>query len=85
MSKESILSYYGTVLDVLRDANFRVQIEEDENHSPVEQVVCICYLSGLMRKQRKRVSAGDKVLVEFSADSMNKGRVARKIMVTRNV
>ena len=53
MAKEELLEFPGTVLELLPNATFRVQLENDH--------ILIANTAGKMRKNRIRVLAGDKV------------------------
>ena len=57
MSKEELLEFPGTVVELLPNAMFRVKLENDHE--------IIAHTAGKMRKNRIRVLTGDKVLVEF--------------------
>ncbi len=67
MSKEALLEFPGVVLELLPNAMFRVKLEND--HELLAQV------SGKMRKNRIRVLAGDKVMVEMTPYDLSKGRI----------
>ena len=56
MAKEELLEFPGTVTELLPNATFRVTLENDHE--------IIAHTAGKMRKNRIRVLAGDKVLVE---------------------
>ena len=55
MAKEELLEFPGVVSELLPNAMFRVQLENDHE--------VIAHTAGKMRKNRIRVLAGDKVLV----------------------
>jgi len=61
----------GTVIDVLPNAMFRVQIEGIER--PVIGVI-----SGRMRMNNIKILLGDSVDIEFSAYDLTKGRITRR-------
>ena len=65
MAKEELLEFPGTVSEVLPNATFRVKLENDHE--------IIAHTAGKMRKNRIRVSAGDKVLVEMTPYDLTKG------------
>ncbi|MBI1238753.1 MAG: translation initiation factor IF-1 [Alphaproteobacteria bacterium] len=67
MSKEELLEFPGTVLELLPNATFRVQLENEH--------VVIAHTAGKMRKNRIRVLAGDKVLIEMTPYDLTKGRI----------
>jgi len=62
MAKEELLEFPGTVSEVLPNATFRVKLENDHE--------IIAHTAGKMRKNRIRVSAGDKVLVALNDGSL---------------
>ena len=67
MAKEELLEFPGTVLELLPNATFRVQLENDH--------ILIAHTAGKMRKNRIRVLAGDKVLVVMTPYDLTKGRI----------
>jgi translation initiation factor IF-1 len=67
MSKEELLEFPGTVLELLPNATFRVKL--DNGHE------IIAHTAGKMRKNRIRVLTGDKVLVEMTPYDLSKGRI----------
>jgi translation initiation factor IF-1 len=70
MTKEELIQFTGTVLELLPDAMFRVQLENGH--------IIIAYTSGKMRKNRIRILAGDKVSVEMTPYDLTKGRVTHR-------
>jgi translation initiation factor IF-1 len=71
MAKEELLEFPGTVSEVLPNATFRVRLENDHE--------IIAHTAGKMRKNRIRVSAGDKVLVEMTPYDLTKGRITFRV------
>ncbi|HCK83257.1 MAG TPA: translation initiation factor IF-1 [Hyphomonadaceae bacterium] len=67
MPKEELLEFSGTVMELLPNATFRIELENGHE--------IIGHTAGKMRKNRIRVLAGDKVLVEMSPYDLTKGRV----------
>ena len=67
MAKEELLDFAGTVMELLPNATFRIELENGHE--------IIGHTAGKMRKNRIRVLAGDKVLVEMSPYDLTKGRV----------
>jgi translation initiation factor IF-1 len=67
MSKEELLEFPGTVIELLPNATFRVRLENDHE--------IIAHTAGKMRKNRIRVLTGDKVLVEMTPYDLTKGRI----------
>ena len=68
MTKEDLLEFPGVVTELLPNATFRVRLENN-NHE------IIAHTAGKMRKNRIRVLAGDKVLVEMTPYDLTKGRI----------
>ncbi len=62
------MSFPGFVVELLPNATFRVKLENDHE--------IIAHTAGKMRKNRIRVLAGDKVLVEMTLYDLTKGRIA---------
>jgi len=67
MAKEELLEFAGTVIELLPNATFRIELENGHE--------IIGHTAGKMRKNRIRALAGDKVLVEMSPYDLTKGRV----------
>ena len=57
----------GVVTELLPNATFRVKLENEHE--------IIAHTAGRMRKNRIRVLAGDKVLVEMTPYDLTKGRI----------
>lgn len=70
MSKDDLIQFTGTVLELLPNATFRVKLENDH--------IIIAHTSGRMRKNRIRVLLGDKVTVEMTPYDLTKGRVIHR-------
>jgi translation initiation factor IF-1 len=67
MSKEELIEFEGTVVELLPNATFRVKLENDHE--------IIAHTAGKMRKNRIRVLTGDKVMVEMTPYDLTKGRI----------
>jgi len=67
MAKEELLSFEGTVVELLPNATFRVKLDNDH--------IVIAHTAGKMRKNRIRVLAGDKVTIEMTPYDLSKGRI----------
>ena len=67
MSKEDLLEFNGTIMELLPNATFRVQLENGH--------MVLAHTSGRMRKNRIRVLAGDLVTVEMTPYDLSKGRI----------
>ena len=67
MAKEDLIEFKGVVTEVLPNAMFRVTLENDHE--------ILAHSAGKMRKNRIRVLAGDKVVVEMTPYDLTKGRI----------
>jgi len=67
MTKEEVLEFPGIVTELLPNATFRVKLENEHE--------IIAHTAGRMRKNRIRVLAGDKVLVEMTPYDLSEGRI----------
>ena len=67
MAKEELLEFEGMVTELLPNATFRVML--DNKHE------IIAHTAGKMRKNRIRVLAGDRVMVEMTPYDLTKGRI----------
>ena len=65
--EENILTFSGVVTELLKNAMFRVTLENGHE--------VIAHASGKLRKNRIRVLQGDKVTVDVSAYALKKGRI----------
>ncbi|RCL01994.1 MAG: translation initiation factor IF-1 [Candidatus Tokpelaia sp. JSC189] len=67
MAKEEVLEFSGIITELLPNAMFRVKLDNDHE--------IIAHTAGKMRKNRIRVLAGDKVMVEMTPYDLTKGRI----------
>jgi translation initiation factor IF-1 len=67
MAKQDAIELEGTVVEVLPNATFRVEIENGHT--------VLATLGGKMRQHRIRVLAGDLVKVEVSPYDLSRGRI----------
>jgi translation initiation factor IF-1 len=67
MAKEDQIEMDGTVVDVLPNTMFRVELENGH--------VVIAHISGKMRKNYIRILKGDKVTVQLTPYDLTKGRI----------
>ncbi len=72
MAKEELLSFEGTVVELLPNATFRVKLDSNDH-------IVIAHTAGKMRKNRIRVLAGDKVTVEMTPYDLTKGRITYRM------
>ena len=67
MAKEESITLEGTVIEPLKNAMFRVEL--DNGHS------ILAHVSGKMRKFYIRILPGDRVTVEVSPYDLTRGRI----------
>ena len=65
--EENILTFNGTVTDLLPNAMFRVKLGNGHE--------IVAHAAGKLRKNRIRVLQGDRVTVDVSAYDLKKGRI----------
>ena len=66
-AKEEGITVDGTVIEALRNAMFRVELENKH--------IVLAHVSGKMRKFFIRILPGDKVTVELSPYDLTRGRI----------
>lgn len=71
MAKEDLVEAEGEVIESLRNAMFRVRLD---NGSEVT-----CAISGKIRKNRIRIQVCDKVKVELSPYDLDRGRITYRL------
>jgi translation initiation factor IF-1 len=71
MAKEGILEFEGSIVDVLPNQMFKVELENGH--------VVTCYTGGKMRQFKIRLVAGDKVRIEMTPYDLEKGRITRRL------
>ncbi len=67
MSKADVIEVEGTVLEKLRNAMFKVELENKH--------VVLAHISGKLRMNFIRILPGDKVTIELSPYDLSKGRI----------
>ncbi len=67
MSKQDLLEFKGKVTEILKNAQFRVLLENGH--------LVTAHTAGKLRKNRIRVLQGDNVTVEISPYDLTKGRI----------
>jgi len=67
MMKENLIEFYGTVIELLPNAMFRVKLDHDHQ--------IVADTAGKMRKIRIRVPAGDWVNGEMTPYDLSKSRI----------
>ncbi len=66
-NKEDVIETEGVVVEVLRNANFKVKLTNG--------FVITAYLSGKLHLNNIKILAGDQVKVEMSLYDLTKGRI----------
>lgn len=67
MAKEEILSYKGTILEILPGQMYRVELENKHK--------LIAYAGGKIKKNKIKILTGDSVEVAISPYDLTKGRI----------
>lgn len=70
MSKEEVVVKEGIVLNLLPNANFKVNLENGNK--------IIAHISGKMRKNRIKILVGDKVKISMNKYNLNIGRIINR-------
>ncbi len=70
MAKDDVIVIDGKVTEALPNAMFRVEL--DNGH------VVLCHISGKMRMHYIKILPGDKVRVEITPYSLDKGRITHR-------
>lgn len=68
MAKQNIIEQDGTVIEVLPNTMFNVELDNG--------VHLLCHISGKMRMNNIRIILGDRVKVELSPYDLTKGRIS---------
>ncbi|GAA7505002.1 translation initiation factor IF-1 [Helicobacter pylori] len=67
MAKDDVIEVDGKVIEALPNATFKVEL--DNKH------VVLCRISGKMRMHYIRIALGDRVKLELTPYSLDKGRI----------
>lgn len=67
MAKNDVIEIDGKVTEALPNATFRVELENGHE--------VLCHIAGKMRMHYIRIMLGDKVKVELTPYSLDKGRI----------
>ena len=67
MTKDGIIQVEGTVVEILPNTKFIVEIQGGHRLT--------AYISGKLRDNNIRILLGDKVVVEMSQYDLNQGRI----------
>ncbi len=71
MSKEDVIEVRGTIVEVLPNSQFRVELETGQK--------VLAHLAGRMRIHYVRIVAGDTVKVELSPYDLTRGRITYRL------
>jgi len=66
-NKENIIEFEATVIDVLPNTMFKVELENGHQ--------ILAHVSGKIRMNNIRILPGDKVVVELSTYDLTRGRI----------
>lgn len=67
MAKDDVIEIDGVVTEALPNATFRVELENKH--------LILCHIAGKMRMNYIRILPGDKVRIELTPYSLDKGRI----------
>ena len=67
MAKDDVIEIDGIVKEALPNATFRVELENGH--------IILCHIAGRMRMNYIKILQGDKVKIELSPYSLDKGRI----------
>ena len=67
MAKEDVLELEGTVVETLRNAMFKVELENGHQ--------ILAHISGKLRMNFIKILPGDKVKIEMSPYDLTRGRI----------
>jgi len=69
---DDVIKMEGVITEVLRNTNYRVKIENIENH-------ILATLSGRIRQNNIKVLTGDRVQLDISPYDLSRGRITRRL------
>ena len=67
MAKQQSIEQDGTIIEALSNAMFRVELENGH--------IILCHIAGKMRMHYIKILPGDKVKLELTPYSLDKGRI----------
>jgi translation initiation factor IF-1 len=67
LAKDDVIEIDGVVVEALPNATFRVELENKH--------IILCHIAGKMRMNYIRILPGDKVKIELTPYSLDKGRI----------
>ena len=71
MAKEELVECEGTVVELLPDVNFKIELDNGN--------IITAYAAGNLRKHRIRILTNDRVTVELSMHDLTNGRVVKRL------
>lgn len=74
-NKEELIETEGVVVEVLRNANFKVKLQNG--------YVITAYLSGKLHLNNIKILVGDSVKVEMSLYDLTKGRITWRMKTNK--
>jgi translation initiation factor IF-1 len=73
LAKDDVIEIDGIVVESLPNATFRVEL--DNKRVELDKHVILCHIAGKMRMHYIRILPGDRVKVELTPYSLDKGRI----------
>ena len=70
MAKADVIEVDGKIIEALPNATFRVELENGH--------IVLCHISGKMRMHYIKILLNDKVRVEITPYSLDKGRITHR-------
>ncbi|GHQ12449.1 translation initiation factor IF-1 [Helicobacter pylori] len=67
MARDDVIEVDGKVIEALPNATFKVELDNEH--------VVLCRISGKMRMHYIRIALGDRVKLELTPYSLDKGRI----------
>ena len=67
MAKADVIEVEGKIIEALPNASFRVELENGH--------IILCHIAGKMRMHYIKILPGDKVKLELTPYSLDKGRI----------
>ena len=67
MAKSDVIEVDGKIIEALPNATFRVELENGH--------IILCHIAGKMRMHYIKILPGDKVKLELTPYSLDKGRI----------
>lgn len=70
MSKDDVIKVDGKVIEALPSTTFKVKLENEH--------VVLCHIAGKLRMHNIKILQGDKVQIELTPYSLDKGRITHR-------